>query len=387
MENGSGNKGQCPALSPLSFAKPMNPTDESLFPIGTSLRYECRPGFAGRKFSITCQQDSTWTSAEDKCIREQCKTPSDPLNGLVHVYTGTEFGAYINFTCNEGYRLIGSSSASCILSGRTVVWDAEPPVCDRIPCAMPPGIPNGFFRPTEDFQYEMVVHYHCNTDSKGKKLFNLVGEPSLKCTSNDNQTGVWSGPPPQCIELNKCTPPPHVENAVMVTENRSLFSLRDIVEFRCLPGFTMRGASSVHCQSPNRWEPEVPSCFKVKPCDPFLDQLPNGRVLFPINLQLGAKVSFVCNEGYQLKGSSSSHCVLDGVESIWNSSVPVCEQVICRLPQDMTGLQKGLEMKKEYYYGDSVTLECAAGYTLEGSSQSQCQSDVSWDPPLAKCVA
>ncbi|XP_028640012.1 complement component receptor 1-like protein [Grammomys surdaster] len=94
--------GQCPAPSPLSFAKPMNPTDESVFPIGTALRYECRPGFAGRKFSITCQQDSTWTSAEDKCIRKRCRTLPDPLNGLVHVYTGTEFGAYINFTCIEG---------------------------------------------------------------------------------------------------------------------------------------------------------------------------------------------------------------------------------------------------------------------------------------------
>lgn len=318
--------GHCPAPSQLPSAKPINLTDESMFPIGTSLMYECLPGYIKRQFSITCKQDSTWTSAEDKCIRKQCKTPSDPENGLVHVHTGIQFGSRINYTCNQGYRLIGSSSAVCVITDQSVDWDTEAPICEWIPCEIPPGIPNGdFFSSTrEDFHYGMVVTYRCNTDARGKALFNLVGEPSLYCTSNDGEIGVWSGPPPQCIELNKCTPPPYVENAVMLSENRSLFSLRDIVEFRCHPGFIMKGASSVHCQSLNKWEPELPSCFKG---------------------------------------------------------------VICRLPQEMSGFQKGLGMKKEYYYGENVTLECEDGYTLEGSSQSQCQSDGSWNPLLAKCVS
>ncbi|XP_029394620.1 complement component receptor 1-like protein [Mus pahari] len=380
--------GQCPAPSQLPSAKPLNLTDESMFPFGTFLKYECRPGYIKRQFSIICQEDSTWTSAEDKCIRKQCRTPLDPQNGLVHVHTGIQFGSRINYTCNKGYRLIGSSSAVCIITDQSVDWDTEAPVCEQIPCEIPPGIPNGDFFSSnrEDFHYGMVVTYRCNTDGRGKELFYLVGEPSLHCTSNDDQIGVWSGPPPQCIELNKCTPP-YVENAVIVSENKSLFSLRDIVEFKCQPGFIMKGDSSVHCQSVNKWEPELPSCFKVKFCGAFLDQLPNGRVLFPLNLQLGAKVTFVCNKGYQLKGNSASHCVLKGVESVWNASVPVCERVTCHLPRDMSGFQKGLEMKKEYYYGDNVTLECEDGYTLEGSSQSQCQSDGSWDPLLAKCVS
>ncbi|KAL1763355.1 complement component receptor 1 isoform X2, partial [Sigmodon hispidus] len=134
----------------------------------------------------------------------------------------------------------------------------------RIPCEAPPAIANGEFfgSATDDFHYGVAVTYQCRSDGRGKKLFNLVGDATIFCTSNDGKVGVWSGPPPQCIELNKCTPP-RVENALMVPENRSLFSLRDFVELKCQPGFMMDGNNSrVQCQSQNKWQPQLPSCFK-----------------------------------------------------------------------------------------------------------------------------
>uniref|UniRef100_A0A8D1VTD4 Sushi domain-containing protein n=1 Tax=Sus scrofa TaxID=9823 RepID=A0A8D1VTD4_PIG len=401
--------GQCQAPRQLPFAMPTKLIDKDEFPIGTSLKYKCRPGYYSRIFSITCQKNSFWSIPEGNCKRKTCGTLAELVNGKMEIDKDMQFGSTVHYFCNVGYRLIGQSSATCVISGNSVIWDNDPPTCESIPCGPPPAIANGDFISSnrEYFPYGTVVTYRCNLGDRRMK-FELVGSPSIYCTSKDNQVGIWSGPPPQCIIPNKCTPP-EVENALRISEKKSLFSLYETVQLTCQPGFIIKGPSTVHCQAQNKWGPELPSCsrrtshacvcvfffFLAKSCADFLDQLPNGRVLFPLNFQLGAKVSFVCDEGYQLKGSSTSHCVLVGMEIFWNSSVPVCEKILCPYPPDILNGRHTGTLLEVFPFGKEVTYTCDPHpergkiFSLIGKSTIHCTSDSQgngiWSGPAPHC--
>lgn len=103
-------------------------------------------------------------------------------------------------------------------------------------CGPLPAITNGDFNSTnrEYFKYETVVTYHCNLGERRQKLFDLMGEPSIYCSSKDNQVGIWSRPPRQYIISNKCTPLV-IENVINMSENKSFFFffLYETVSFMC----------------------------------------------------------------------------------------------------------------------------------------------------------
>lgn len=87
-------------------------------------------------------------------------------------------------------------------------------------CGPLPGITNGDFNSAnrEYFKYETVVTYHCNLGERRQKLTDLMDELSIYCNSEDNQVGIRSRPPLQCIISNKCTPLA-IENLIKMSEN------------------------------------------------------------------------------------------------------------------------------------------------------------------------
>lgn len=59
-----------------------------------------------------------------------CSPPQSPVNGTVHSMTGTKLGSTLRFSCDQGFRLIGQSSATCTRTPQGIYqWNAPVPLC------------------------------------------------------------------------------------------------------------------------------------------------------------------------------------------------------------------------------------------------------------------
>lgn len=63
-------------------------------------------------------------------IAAYCSPPNNPVNGTVHSLTGAKLGSTLRFSCDQGFRLIGQSSATCTRTAQGIYqWNAPVPLC------------------------------------------------------------------------------------------------------------------------------------------------------------------------------------------------------------------------------------------------------------------
>ncbi|XP_064894760.1 complement receptor type 1 isoform X3 [Columba livia] len=440
-------RGGCGAPTRLHFAE-LNEEhkNEIDFSVGKTVQYTCRPGYAkhpGMSPTITCLESGVWSEALEFCKKKKCNHPGEPVNGKISFLTDVLFGSTVHYSCEEGHRLIGQSSRRCEISGGRVEWSGAVPICQRIPCAPPPDIPNGKHtgRLLDEFHFGTSVTYTCNAG------FPLHGEPNIHCTTRDGKTGVWSGPPPQCGEA-RC-PVPQVQNGRIVSP-RTAYTHKDTVTFECEPGYVLRGQRVVQCQLNNTWEPPVPVCEQAgckappslafaEPKEPYDNQsifpvgrtvnyvcrpgytqhlgMPqaitclenqtwsvalefckrkqcanpgdpeNGRAVVLTDLLFGSKVNYTCNKGYKLVGSSQRTCEVSGTHVSWSGDAPVCQQVKCPPPPGIANGKASGQPSATHLPGSAVLYTCRDGYSLVGNGSITCTAAGTWSRPRPRCEA
>ncbi|KAI8498233.1 hypothetical protein Bbelb_241770 [Branchiostoma belcheri] len=146
------------------------------------VNFTCEPGYklVGAS-SLTCLSDGTWNRTSPTCTAVQCPPPANPMNGLV---SGSKsYGDVANFTCEPGYKLVGTSSLTCLSDG---TWDGTLPTCTAVKCPKLPHPINGFVNGLNT--YSEVINFKCDQG------YRLVGKSSLTCLSD----GTWNGRSPTC---------------------------------------------------------------------------------------------------------------------------------------------------------------------------------------------
>ncbi|KAM7054404.1 complement decay-accelerating factor isoform 2-T2 [Molossus nigricans] len=136
----------CNVPTRLLFAtlkKPYN--TQNYFPSGSVVEYECRLGFKrdhSLSGNLTCLQNFTWSKSDEFCKKKSCPNPGKIINGNVIIKTDILYGSSISFSCNTGYKLVGSDFNTCVLKGNSVDWSYPLPECkESSPISKPTSTP------------------------------------------------------------------------------------------------------------------------------------------------------------------------------------------------------------------------------------------------------
>ncbi|XP_062499151.1 P-selectin-like [Corticium candelabrum] len=137
-----------------------------------------------------CNASGQWKGLAPNCQRITCPLISNPVNGE---FVGDDFSvnSTVEFVCNAGYAVHGSSTSTCLLQG---IWSHYPPTCQNIKCATTPS-PKFCKVVVLQTHVRSVARYSCSIG------YRLVGVTYRQCTQTSQFTveTKWSAKSPKCI--------------------------------------------------------------------------------------------------------------------------------------------------------------------------------------------
>uniref|UniRef100_A0A803TLH0 Sushi domain-containing protein n=1 Tax=Anolis carolinensis TaxID=28377 RepID=A0A803TLH0_ANOCA len=170
------------------FAR-INPKDiKTYYPAESKVSFTCRPGYNTIPEKLVCLRAYFLFCF---LLGKPCGDPGKPENGDTVILTNLLYLAKVNFICEEGYEVIVH-----LFLEKKYNRNCHPclfPYISEITCFSPPNVAKASINgsSTGNFVYNSTVTYQCDDG------FSLIGEASLRCTTEDNVNG-WSRPPPEC---------------------------------------------------------------------------------------------------------------------------------------------------------------------------------------------
>ncbi|XP_056125180.1 E-selectin isoform X1 [Rhinichthys klamathensis goyatoka] len=381
---------QCPEL-----IKPQKGEMRCNHPMGqfsyqSSCEFVCEEGYKLRDNSsstLFCGATGYWNDSQPTCEIVKCKpedvTPPDHASVQCSDPTDFSYESQCEYSCEEGYELKGSSTTRCT---STTKWSSKPPTCELVQCPELIKPQEGEMRcnhPMGQFSYQSTCEFVCE---EGYKLRDNSSS-TLFCGA----AGHWNNSQPTC-EIVKCkpedvTPPDH---ASVQCSDPTDFSYESQCEYSCEEGYELKGSSTTRCTSTTEWSSKPPTCELVQCPDLIKPQKGEMRCNHPMGqFSYQSTCEFVCEEGYKLRDNSSS-TLFCGATGYWNDSQPTCKIVNCK-PEDVTPPDHASVQcsdPTDFSYESQCEYSCEEGYELKGSSTTRCTSTTEWSskPPTCELV-
>ncbi|OCU00923.1 sushi, von Willebrand factor type A, EGF and pentraxin domain-containing protein 1 isoform X1 [Xenopus laevis] len=367
----SGHIPQCMAVScdePPNVDHASSHSSHRLF--GDTAYYYCSDGYSMvDNAQMLCNTEGNWVPPESKeipnCIADFCERPPSVAHSILESVNKAKFvsGSTVSFKCMEGFVLNTTARIECVRGGQ---WIPSPLTIQCIPvrCGEPPSIKNGYVSGT-NYSFGSVVAYSCD------KGYYIKGEKKRTCLAS----GEWSGRLPAC-HPGSCDDPPKLENGFVKSKTGLLYESKVI--YACNPGYQLVGSNVRVCQLNRHWYSESPPTCVLLTCEkppPIKYGYMKGE-----NFEVGSKVEFLCEDGYELSGDVSWTCQKNGE---WDKKqTPTCMPSKC---QDPPLYENHLVLKEIPNEVGVVRFSCKEGHVLEGSSVLKCLPSQQWNDSFPVC--
>ncbi|KAJ4948970.1 hypothetical protein JOQ06_020490, partial [Pogonophryne albipinna] len=337
---------------------------------GDTANYYCTDGYtAGNNSKMVCNAQGVWAPPDGlqapRCIANFCLRPPDQPHAILDSVNKPKYtsNTEVSYKCEEGFMLNTTATLRCLIGGW---WDPSPYDIGCVPvrCSRPESIDRGYVSGT-NYNFGAVVAYSCD------KGFLIRGEKRRTCKAD----GEWGRALPSCVPVT-CPPHPTLKNGYIQVRGRVTFNSK--VTYACNAGFRLIGRPERICQANRQWSnTELPACVLLT-CDPP-PNIVHGHYRGS-DFQVGRKVQYVCDEGYELAGDAVLTCLKYGR---WDKSRrPRCSPVQCPEPplEENHLVLKGLDSES-----GTVELSCEDGYVLEGARILRCTPSQEWNDTFPVC--